>query len=73
MFLRLAHSIICKIWLHISCALFIIILYSFTVTFVLEALKGLRHEMDIFWKVYNNKLVLSMHALTVFTIFLFLI
>ncbi len=40
--------------------------------FSLATLKGLCHEMNIFLKTYNNKKVLSVHALMVFTIFLFL-
>ena len=32
-------------------------------------LKGLCHEMNICLKAYNNKWVLSVHALIVFTIF----
>ncbi len=54
MFLRLAHSNICNILSHIRYkniyALFIIILYSFTVTFGPEALNGLCHEMNIFFQ-----------------------
>jgi len=55
MFFRFAHSNICIILLHIrykyKYELFITILD----TFGLEALKGLCHETNIFWKVYNNK------------------
>jgi hypothetical protein len=34
-------------------------------------LKGLCHEMNIFLKAYNNKYVLSLHAMIVFTIIFF--
>jgi hypothetical protein len=36
-------------------------------------LKGLCHEMKFFFKAYYNKLVLSVHALVVLTIFCFLV
>jgi hypothetical protein len=36
-------------------------------------LKGLCHEMNIFLKTYNNKQVLSVHVLIVFTFFCFLV
>ncbi len=43
---------------------------SLTNTLHIHCLKGLRHEMNIFFKAYNNKTV---HVLIVFTIFCFLI
>ena len=36
-------------------------------------LQGLCHEMNIFLRDYNNKLVISVHALVVFTLFCFLV
>jgi hypothetical protein len=36
-------------------------------------LKGLCHEMNIFLKTYNNKWVLSVHELIVFTTFRILV
>jgi hypothetical protein len=36
-------------------------------------IKGLYHDMNSFLKAYNNKKVLSVHALIVFTILCFLV
>ncbi len=42
-------------------------------TYLCIRLKGLCHEINTLLKAYNNKKVLSVHALIVFTIFYFLI